>query len=60
MGIVGADSIKDPICEKSTDKHGLNYCGTKGCEESELIYDLKTRYLGNFEQIRNVQPISFE
>ena len=40
--IVGAKSIKDPICGNSTLKHGLNYCGTKNCEESELIYDLKT------------------
>ena len=60
MVIVGAESIKDPICGKSTQKHGLNYCGTQNCEESELIYDLKTKYLGNFDHRRNVQPISFE
>ena len=60
MVIVGAESIKDPICGKSTLKHGLNYCGANNCEESELIYDLKTRYLGNFNQLRNIQPISFD
>ena len=60
MVIVGAESIKYPICGKSTQKHGLNHCGTKGCEESELIYDLKTKYLGNFDRLNDVQPISFE
>ena len=58
--IVGADSIKDPICGKPIQKHGMNYCGTKWCEESELIYDLKSKYLGNFDQLKNVLPISFE
>ena len=60
MAIVGTDSIRDPICKKSSQKHGLNYCGAKGCEESELIYDLKTKHLGNFDHLKDVQPISFE
>ena len=60
MLIVSAKSIKDPICGKSTQKHGLNYCGTINCEESELIYDFKTKYLGNFDHLKDVQPISFE
>ena len=58
--LVGANSIKYPICGNSTSKHGLNYCGVKDCEESELIYDLKTRYLANFDQLKDVQPTSFE
>ena len=58
--MIGAEFIKDPICGKLTNKHGLNHCGTKSCEESELIYDLKTKYLGNFDHLRDVQPISFE
>ena len=60
MAFVGADSIKDPTCGKSTLKHGLNHCGKQGCEESELIYDLKTKYLGNFRQLDHVQPTSFK
>ena len=60
MVLVGTESIKDPICGKSTQKHGLNYCGTINCEESELMYDIKTKYLGNFDYLRDIQPISFE
>ena len=60
MVIVGADSIKDPTCGTSSPKHGLNYCGKQDCEESELLYDLKTKYLGSFDQLKHVQPTSFE
>ena len=60
MVIVGADSIKDPTCRKLTPKHGLNYCGKQDCEESQLLHDLKTKYLDNFEGITHVQPKSFQ
>ena len=60
MVIVGADSIKDPICEKSTLKHGLNHCGKQDCEGSELLYDLKTKYLNSYSQLEDVEPLSFE
>ena len=60
MVIVGADSINDPTCGTSSPKHGLNYCGKQDCEESELLYDLKTKYLAPFDQLKHVQPISFE
>jgi len=60
MVIVGADSIKDPTCGKSTLKHGLNYCGKQDCEESELIYDLRTKYLGKIRQLEHIQPTSFK
>ena len=58
--IVGADSIKDPTCGTSALKHGLNYCGKQDCEESQLLYDLKTKYLGSFCNLEHVQPTSFE
>ena len=57
--LVGSDSIKDhPICGKSVSRHGLNYCGTKNCEESELLFDLKNKYLINFggQQLKQIQP----
>ena len=56
MFFVGTDLVKDPICGKSTLKHGLNHCGTRYCEESELLFDLKNKhlkYIGNHsEQIK--------
>ena len=58
--IVGTDLIKGPTCGKSTLKHGLNYCGKQNCEESELIHDLKRKYLVNFENLEHVHPISFK
>ena len=60
MVIVGADSIKDPTCGTSALKHGLNYCGKQDCEESELLYDLKTKYLSSFSNLEHVLPTSFE
>ena len=56
--LVGSDSVKDPICGKSASRHGLNYCGTKNCEESELLFDLKNKYLINFggQQSKQIQP----
>ena len=60
MMIVAADSIKDPTCGKSTQKHGLNYCGKQDCEESQLLHDLKTKYLDSFDQLGHIQPTSFE
>ena len=58
--LVGSDSIKDPKCGKSTSRHGMNYCGVKDCEESELIHDLKERYLEKFDHLKNCQPTSLE
>ena len=58
--MVGTDSIKDPICGETALKHGLDYCGKSECEESELIYDLKTKYLDNFGQLAHIQPTSFK
>ena len=58
--IVGASSIKDPKCNQTSLKHGLNYCGKQGCEGSELLYDLKTKYLDSLDFFKNVQPTTFE
>ena len=55
--LIGTDSIKDPICGKSVRRHGLNYCGTKDCEESELLYDLKNKHLVHFgPKLNHIQP----
>ena len=58
--IVGADSIKDPTCGTSSPKHGLKYCGKQDCEGSELLYDLKTKYLDSVYLFKDVQPTTFE
>ena len=58
--IVGAASIKDPKCDQTTLKHGLNYCGKQDCEGSELLYDLKTKYLDSIYLFKDVQPTTFE
>ena len=58
--IVGAPSIKDPKCDQTSLKHGLNYCGKQDCEGSELLYDLKTKYLASFDSLKDVQPTTFE
>ena len=60
MVIVGADSIKDPKCNNSTLKHGLNHCGQQDCEGSELLYDLKTKYLDSLDLLKDVQPTTFK
>ena len=60
MAVVGADSIKDPTCGKSSPKHGLNHCGKQDCEESQLLHDLKSKYLGKFEELKQVRPKSFQ
>ena len=59
MVLVGTDSIQEPKCKQNTVKHGLNYCGTQGCEGSELLYDLKTKYLDTFDHFKDVQPMPF-
>ena len=58
--IVGAASIKDPKCNQTTLKHGLNHCGKQDCEGSELLYDLKTKYLASFDFLKEVQPTTFD
>ena len=58
--MVGADSIKDPTCWTSSPKHGLKYCGKQDCEGSELLYDLKTKYLDSVYLFKDVQPTTFE
>ena len=60
MALVGTDSIKDPKCNQTSLKHGLNHCGKQDCEGSELLYDLKTKYLDSVDLFKNVQPITFE
>lgn len=60
MVVVGTDSINEPKCKQKTLKHGLNYCGTQGCEGSELLYDLKAKYLDTFDYFKDVQPTSFK
>ena len=57
MILIGTDSIQDPTCEKSTSRHGLNHCGTRYCEESELLFDLKNKHLKSFgHQVKKIQP----
>ena len=57
--LVGSDSIKDPKCGTSCLKHGKQFCGTPKCDGSELLYDLKSKYLDSFDGLKDVKPTSF-
>ena len=58
--MVGTDSIKDPICGTESLRHGLRYCKTPHCDGPELLYDLKTKYLSSFHQLKHIQPTTFK
>ena len=58
--MVGSESIKDPICGTDSLRHGLKHCGTPDCDGSELLFDLKTRYLDSYHQLKDIEPTTFE
>ena len=58
--MVGSESIKNPICGTDSLRHGLKHCGTTNCDGSELLYDLKTKYLDTYHQLEDVQPTTFD
>lgn len=39
--------------------HGPKYCGVKGCEESQLINDLKLKHLPTIQGLQDVEPQTF-
>lgn len=60
MVLVATDSIKDPICGKTSLKHGWKHCGTPNCDGPELLYDLKTKYLGSLSHCNDITVTTLE
>ena len=58
--MVGTDTIRDPICGTDNLRHGLKYCKTPNCDGPELLYDLKTKYLNSYDQLKHIQPTTFK